>query len=252
LNACDKHLCEYCNKMVTSFGLKPGDILAGKYEVLGPLGKGWEGEVYKIRERKTHIERAAKLFFPRRNKQNRTSTRYAKKLHKLRTCPILIQYHTFETIPYNGTPVIVFISEYVEGELLSKYLTHFSGGRLPLFQAVHLLYALAVGVENIHHLGEYHGDIHSDNVIVQRLGLTFDLKLLDLFHWGRANLDNRQHDICSLIRLFYDSLGGQKRYAGHPAWVHEICCGLKQTLILKKFKTISDLRIYLETQDYSS
>lgn len=49
---------------IESFDLKPGRILARKYEILSRLGGGWEGEVYMIREKNTHIERAAKLFFP--------------------------------------------------------------------------------------------------------------------------------------------------------------------------------------------
>ena len=37
---------------------------ARKYKVLSMLGRGWEGEVYKIKEVTTNIERAAKIFFP--------------------------------------------------------------------------------------------------------------------------------------------------------------------------------------------
>ncbi len=46
--------------LVDSFDLTPGRKIAGKYEVLSLLGAGWEGEVYKIREIHTGIERAAK------------------------------------------------------------------------------------------------------------------------------------------------------------------------------------------------
>lgn len=52
---------------IKSFALASGEILAGKYEVRMRLGRGWEGEVYQIRELATGIDRAAKLFFPRRN-----------------------------------------------------------------------------------------------------------------------------------------------------------------------------------------
>ena len=83
---------------VFSFDLEPGAVLAGKYRVLERLGKGWEGEVYLVRERSTGIERSAKIFFPRRNRGNRAVRFYAKKLHKLRDCRILIQYHTQETV----------------------------------------------------------------------------------------------------------------------------------------------------------
>lgn len=54
-----------------SFNLQPGRILAKKYEVIAKLGAGWEGEVYRIRELNTGIERAAKLFFPDRNIKNK-------------------------------------------------------------------------------------------------------------------------------------------------------------------------------------
>ncbi len=236
---------------VGKFGFEPGQLIAGKYEVLDYLGGGWQGEVYKIRERGTRIERAAKIFYPKRNPRNRTASTYAKKLHKLRGCPILIQYHTIEQIEHQGCAATVFISEYVEGQLLADYQRRFRGGRMPLFQAVHLLHALASGVEQIHRAGEYHGDLHSENVIVQRLGLTFDLKLLDLFHWGPANRDNRQHDVSSIIRIFYDALGGQKTYSGQPQQVRYICCGLKQTLIRRRFRSASDLRSHVESQDWS-
>ena len=155
---------------------------ASKYEVVSELGSGWEGEVYKIREIRTGIDRAAKLFYPQRNIGNRTAKRYAKKLHRLRYCTILIQYHTEELIEVRGVPVTVLISEYVEGELLSDFLKRFPGNRLQPFEALHLLYALAKGMEQIHLHNEYHGDLHLDNIIIKRFGLTYDLKLIDLFH----------------------------------------------------------------------
>ncbi|NNM00187.1 MAG: serine/threonine protein kinase, partial [Gammaproteobacteria bacterium] len=104
------------------FNLQPGDVLAGRYLVEARLGGGWEGEVYKIIESGTGIERAAKLFFPQRNPRNGTARRYAMKLHKLRHCSILIQYVTQEVIELNGQRITMLVSEYVEGELLSQLL----------------------------------------------------------------------------------------------------------------------------------
>ena len=232
------------------FNLLPGRVIAGKYEVVCLLGKGWQGEVYKIREIQTDIHRAAKLFYPERNPGNRTSQTYARKLHKLVECPILIQYHAHETIRHRNAEITVLVSEYVEGSLLSDYLKCFRGNRMPVFQAIHLLHALATGIECIHHLGEYHGDLHVDNVIIRRLGLTYELRLIDLYHWGKATKSNRQHDICDLTRIFYDVLGGQPHYKKLPKPVRDIICGLKRTLILKKFPTVSDLRMHLENSSW--
>jgi serine/threonine protein kinase len=234
-----------------SFDFQPGRILAAKYEVVSLLGAGWEGEVYKIRERNTRVERAAKLFFPQRNLRNKASNFYARKLHKLRHCPILIQYHTEETITFRRTPIIVLVSEYVEGELLSDLLKRQPGGRISPFQALHLLYALVKGIECIHRLREYHGDLHTQNVIVSQYGLRFDLKILDMFHWSAPKRENIQDDICDVIRIFYDALGGVRHYNKQPDEVKAICCGLKRTLILKKFPTTSHLRQHLETMQWS-
>lgn len=236
--------------VIEAFDLDPGRKLVGKYEVVSRLGSGWEGEVYKIVEVRTGIERAAKLFYPQRNLNNRTSKRYARKLHKLRHCPVLIQYHTEETFTFRRVPITVLVSEYVEGELLSEFLAMLPGRRLSPFEGVHLLYALARGIEQIHLQNEYHGDLHAENVIVSRYGLTFDVKLLDLYQWHGPRSENKQQDILDLIRIFYDSLGGQRLYRRQPEAVRYICSGLKRSLILGKFRTMSQLREHLETMEW--
>jgi len=237
---------------ISSFELDPGTWLAGKYQVQELLGRGWEGEVYRVRERSTGVERSAKLFFPQRNPGNRAMRFYARKLHKLRDCPILIQYHTQETHEHEGVPVTVLVSEYVEGELLSAFLHRQPGHRLDPFQALHLLHALAAGVEDIHASREYHGDLHAGNVIVRRHGLGFDVKLLDLFPRGRPSAANLLDDVCDLVRLLYDAVGGQRRYAGQPPEIKDICCGLKRSLITRKFRTAGELRWHLETLEWWS
>jgi tRNA A-37 threonylcarbamoyl transferase component Bud32 len=134
--------------------------------------------------------------------------------------------------------------------LLSSFVRRQRGRRLLPFQAVHLLHALASGMECIHAMGEYHGDLHEDNIIVQRSGLGFDLKLIDLYHWGAPSAANIRNDVFMLVRLFYDVLGGQHHYAKQPHVVKAICCGLKQSLIAGKFRTAGQLRTYLETMEW--
>ena len=45
--------------LIEAFDFKPGRRIANKYEILKKIGSGWEGEVYKILELRTGIERAA-------------------------------------------------------------------------------------------------------------------------------------------------------------------------------------------------
>lgn len=232
---------------ITEFDFVPGRKIAGKYEIIARVGSGYEGEVYLIAETATGIERAAKFFFPQRNPQNVNARRYAQKLHKLRHCDILIQYHHQEKVKFKTYEIACLISDFVEGDLLSDILRRAKGNRLQVYEAVHLLYALVVGVEKIHAVGEYHGDLHTENVFVQKYGVGFNVKLIDLFHHKDTKVQNMQFDILNLIRIFYDSLGGAKHYAQLPREVKGIICGLRKTAILKKFRTIAKLRQHLES-----
>lgn len=231
---------------LTHFRFSPGTILADKYEVISKLGSGWEGEVYRVSEIGLGVERAAKLFFPHRNRKNHATRFYARKLHKLRECPILIHYHNQELLDYRGHTVTCLISEFVEGELLSRFLKRQPGRKISVFEGLHLLHTLAAGVEMIHKAGEYHGDLHDENIIIRRKGIHFDFKLVDMFNWGKPSADNIRDDVCDLIRVFYDAIGGAKQYSRHRKEIKSICCGLKRSLIIKKYRTAGKLREYLE------
>ena len=232
---------------ITSFNFEAGKLLANKYKIVQKLGSGWESEVYLLQEIRTGIECAGKFFFPHRNQKGLTSIRYAKRLHRLRHCPIMIHYFTQEKLMYKNQEIAFLVSEFVDGELLSDFLKRQPRKRLFPFQALHLLHALAKGFEMIHRAGEYHGDLHADNIIIHRYGLGFDLKVLDTYFWNTPKPENRRDDICDIIRVFYDSLGGQKHYSKQPEVVKNICCGLKRSLILKKFRSSSQLRHHLES-----
>ena len=235
---------------IEDFELKNGQILARKYTVIGLLGSGWEGQVYLVREISTGIERAIKLFFPQRNIADRAAQHYARKLHKLRHCPIAIHYYTNETITRRGQPITLLVSEYIEGEILSDFLARQKGKRLSAFQAAHLLHALASGIDCIHQAKEYHGDLHSGNIIVLRHGLGFELKLLDFFQWQAPRKENINDDVIDLIKIFYEAVGGRNHYAKQPNVVKNICRGLKRGLILKQYQTAGQLKDYLESMTW--
>ncbi len=241
------------SKDLYEFNFAPGKMIGGKYEIISHLGSGWEGEVYKVIELHTGVERAAKFFFPQRNRGNKVASRYAKLLHKLSHCPIVTQYNTLDYTQVGEQRITCLITEFVSGTLLSELIKHQPRKKIGIFRGLHLLHALVLGLEAMHQQKIYHGDLHAENIIVKRIGLGFELKLLDMYHHGgNARRINMDEDICDSIRIFYDALGGKKYYASHPPEIKQICLGLKRSLINKKFRSATQLRMYLENIEWKS
>lgn len=237
---------------IEAFNFPINRELCGKYLIKEKLGAGWQGEVYKIVEKSTGIERAAKLFFPHRNVKDKAAVQYAKLLHKLSDCPIVIHYQTHEYILFKQHRITILISEYVEGELLSQFLLRQPGKHIGIFRGLQLLHALANGLQSMHAHRVTHGDLHAENIIVRRYGLGFDLKILDMYPQERNLKSHFDDDICDSIRLFYDAIGGAKKYKKHPPEIKKIILGLKRTLINSKFRTATQLRNYLENIEWES
>src|SRR3954471_7827665 len=212
------------------FDFAPGRRIAGKYEIERPLGSGWEGEVYAIIERTTGIRRAAKFYYPYRDPTGKAAFAYARKLDALRHCPILMQYHHQEIAYVRKKKVTIVISELVEGVKLSEFLSHHRFHALTTFEALHVLYPLARGIAPIHARGEYHGDIHDDNIMIRRQGINFEVKLLDFFDLGKPTRSKIHKDVLNLVEVFHVIVGGRERYARQPKFVKDIIRGLKDSL----------------------
>src|SRR3954447_15811287 len=237
-------------KNVKRFDFPPGRKIAGKYEIERALGSGWEGEVYAIRERTTGISRAAKFYYPHRDPTGSAAIAYARKLDALRHCPILMQYHHQEIAYVKKRKVLIVISELVEGRKLSEFLAAQPKQRLSTFEALHVLYVLAKGIAPIHALGEYHGDIHDDNIMIRRHGIGFEVKLLDFFDLGRPTRSKIRKDVLNLIEVFHTIVGGRQHYREQPKVVKDIIRGQKDSLILERFQSAGDIQRHLETLEW--
>ena len=233
------------------FDLGPDSALGSHYQVIDFLGRGWEGEVYQIRERRTGIVRAAKLFIPRRTTGKDRLVRYARKLHKVRNCPIVVQYHHHDSAMIDGQQVDFLVSDFADGDMLSRFLTYERGGRLSEFEALHLFYAIVSGIEQIHFLGEYHGDIHSDNLMVSRRGLGFDVHLLDFYDLGRPTREKIQQDVYDLIGVLHEMIGGRTAYRRAGKHIKKIIMGRRKSLIRRRFRTAGQIRLALDNLPWS-
>jgi len=241
----------YHRSKIKRFDFQPGRVTAGKYTIDRPLGSGYEGEVYVITERSTGIRRAAKFYYPHRDPTGKAAIAYARKLDALRHCPILMQYHHQEIVSVRKKRVMVVISELVEGQKLSEFLQSQPWHKLSTFEALHVLYALAKGIAPIHARGEYHGDIHDDNIMIRRVGIDFEVKLLDFFDLGKPTRSKIYKDVLNLIQVFYAIVGGRDSYPRQPKVVKDIIRGQKDSLILDRFDSAGDIARHLETLEWS-
>ncbi len=234
---------------VVDLKLTPGTMLGRRYRVEAHLGRGAEGEVYHVVEAATGIPRAAKLT-PADRRNQRTAARIANKLEHLRECPIVLQYHHAEHVTIRRQRVVVLFSELCPGEPLQRFVDGHRGKRLPPYVALQVFYRLVVGLEEVHDAGEYHSDVHTENIIVQPRGVGFRMKLIDFYDWGKATRPKQQQDILQAVRVFHDMLGGRPHYAKLPGWAKYFLAGLNNTRLLKRFPTMAALRRDLEMFDW--
>ncbi|MGN6506787.1 MAG: protein kinase domain-containing protein [Tepidisphaeraceae bacterium] len=233
-------------RKIQRFDFEPGRTVAGKYVIERPLGSGYEGEVYAIVEKATGIRRAAKFYYPHRDPLGRSAIAYARKLDALRHCPILLQYHHQEIATVQRKKVTVVVSELFEGVKLSEFLAKQGESGLSTFEALNVLYTLVRGIAPIHARGEYHGDIHEENVMIRRQGIGFDVRLVDFFDLGKPTKKKIYKDVLNLVMVFHTIVGGREKYAEQPRVVKDIIRGLKDTLILERFHSAGDIQRHLE------
>ncbi len=232
---------------IDGFELEAGRKLGAHYEVVRRLGGGTEGEVYQVREIDTGILRAAKLYFPHVDPKKRQGPWHARKLNRLRHCEIVLQYHHVQSVSIARRSILCLISDLSEGETLDRWVASQPGSRLTPFIALHVLYTLVRGLEKIHALRDYHSDVHTENILIQPVGVHFDVKLIDFYDWGRFARYKQQQDIIHTIRVFYDILGGKRFYSRLAPELKNIIAGLQHRAILRRFPTMSDLRLHLES-----
>jgi serine/threonine protein kinase/Tol biopolymer transport system component len=157
--------------------LAPGKRLLDRYAIIGNLGAGGMGVVYRARDEKLDREVAIKMLQPGVLQGDEARARFrreARALAKLNHAHIAAVY---DVIEQDGADCIVM--ELVEGGSLAAKL---GGGALPVKEATTIALQVAEALEEAHEQGVIHRDLKPANVMINPKG---QAKVLD---FGLARL----------------------------------------------------------------
>ena len=159
-------------------GLTQGTLLDGKYEIIGLLGAGGMGEVYKAQHvhlgafRCIKVIKSALIAEEGYRVRFLREARLATQVHH----PNVAVVHDFSIMP-DGTSYMV--TEFIDGTTVREWEA--ANGRFPQPLAIEVATQVLAGLDAIHRRGLLHRDVSADNVM-----LAFDadehliVKIIDL------------------------------------------------------------------------
>jgi serine/threonine-protein kinase len=144
----------------------PGVVLAGRYRIVGLLGRGGMGEVYRADDLKLGQPVALK-FLPRGLEQNpQYLERFLNEVRSARQVSHPGVCRVFDVGEVDGQHYLSM--EYVDGEDLASLLRRI--GRLPEDKAIQIARQLCAGLAAAHEQGILHRDLKPANVMIDGRG----------------------------------------------------------------------------------
>ena len=144
----------------------PGTLLAGRYRIVGLLGKGGMGEVYRATDL-TLGQSVALKFLPATAAENRFllerfhgEVRIARQISHPNVCRV------YDIGEAEGMPYISM--EYVDGEDLASLIPRI--GRLPADRAITTARKICAGLAAAHTKGVIHRDLKPQNIMMDKRG----------------------------------------------------------------------------------
>ena len=207
----------------------PGSVLAGRYRMLGPLGRGGMGEVYRADDLQLDQAVALKFLPQGRSQSPDWVRRYQNEVRLARrvTHPNVVR--VYDISEAEGE---VFISmEYVDGEDLATLLRRV--GRLTADKAMQIVRELCAGLGAAHDRGVLHRDLKPANIMIDgrgqvriadfgiaalasaeepsRLAGTPAFMAPELFTGGKPSI---RGDLYSLGIVLYEAMTGTEPFPG--------------------------------------
>src|SRR5437870_12206131 len=144
----------------------PGTILAERYRIVGLLGKGGMGEVYRADDLKLSQPVALKFLPDHLLSDAAALARFHREVRVARQVSHKNVCRVYDIGEVNGHHFLSM--EYIKGEELSSLLRRI--GRLPQDKAVQLARQICAGLAAAHEVGVLHRDLKPANVMIDEYG----------------------------------------------------------------------------------
>src|SRR5438270_894298 len=149
-----------------SIRLSETAVIAGRYELLGLVGVGGMGSVYRARD--TELDEVIALKVLRRELVDAPGMldRFRREVKLARRVTHRNVARTFDIGEHQGERFLTM--EFIEGESLARLLER--EGTLPLPRIIEILRAVCAGLSAAHAAGVVHRDLKPDNVLIAEGG----------------------------------------------------------------------------------
>jgi serine/threonine protein kinase len=148
-------------QLIVTVDLRPGVVFDSRYEILGPLGHGGMGVVYKARDRSLDEVVAIKVLRPDFAQDPRMADRFKSEIRLARR----VRHRNVCAIhDYGEDQGLFYISmEYLEGVDLKHQLRE--RGAFPVAEAYEVAIQIAEGLQAVHEAGIIHRDLKTPNIM---------------------------------------------------------------------------------------
>ena len=174
--------CPHCGSPYSFLPqLKPGDMVAGQYEIKGCVAHGGLGWVYLAVDHNVN-ERPVVLkgLVHSRDAEAQAIAMAERQFLAEVTHPSIVKIFNFVQHPdSHGDPVGYIVMEYVGGHSLKQS----KGGKLPVAQAIAYILEILPALGYLHSLGLVYNDLKPENIVLTG----GQLKLIDLGAVSRVN-----------------------------------------------------------------
>src|SRR5687767_11408894 len=161
--------CFTCGKALHA--VTQGTVLAGRYEIVSPLGQGGMGRVYKALDRVLEEDVALKVLRPEFAREPEMARRF---LSEIKLARRISHGNVCRIHEYSEQDSLRFISmELITGLTLKEYLKEHV---LSLREAYDVAIQVCQGLQAVHEQGIVHRDFKASNIMIDGRGVA---RLLD-------------------------------------------------------------------------